>query len=355
MKEHSENKSILFINYEYPPIGAGGGNANQEIARRLVDAGHRVSVMTSRFKGLPNEEERFGVNIIRIPTLRRREDKCSVLEMLIFLLMSLFYCSRVFRKTKPQVVIAFFSIPCGPAALLLNYLYSVPFVVALRGGDVPGFLPEELGHFHRMSNWLTRWIWKRSSALTANSKGLGQLALNFFEHENLEIIPNGVDDRYFHSVQDKPKNEKLQLLAVGRLSPQKKVDRLLDVMSRLKDRNIQLKIAGDGPLAAELKKHSAFLKLDPTSVVFEGWCQKEKLIDLYKEADILVMASDFEGMPNVILEAMASSLAIVATEAPGTEELVKEGENGYLISKNHLESFDDRLLSLLDSAESKIT
>lgn len=344
---------ILFINYEYPPVGAGGGNANANIAKDLVAMGHDVHVMTGRFGDLPHREKKQGVDVIRIPTLRRRADKCTIFEMLVFLLSGLLWGLFWHRRLKPDVVGAFFSIPSGPVALLCRLLYRTPYVVALRGGDVPGFMPTDLWFYHKVTAWLNRLVWRGAFALTVNSRGLGDLANRFERHPNLNVIPNGVDQAFFSSKDSNASTvstKKLKVLAVGRLSSQKRVDRLIESVIRLKKKGIldlELMIAGDGPLRKNLEDLALQGGVLDRQVRFLGWMDREHLIPCYRQADVFSLASDFEGMPNVVLEAMASGLAIVATSAPGTVDLVHHGENGYLVEPGQAKDFDRFFVDLL--------
>src|SRR5437773_11184487 len=72
--------SLLLVNYEYPPIGGGAGTATWQIGRHLAAAGCRVAVLTSRFRGQPAFVEQEGIEIHRVPVLRRRADRCTPLE-----------------------------------------------------------------------------------------------------------------------------------------------------------------------------------------------------------------------------------------------------------------------------------
>lgn len=269
--------------------------------------------------------------------------------MAVFLLVSLFYAPWLHRQIKPDVVIAFFSIPSGPAALLLNLLFATPYIVALRGGDVPGFLPEQLSIYHRASNWLTSWIWRRAAALTANSRGLADLAEKFLPQKRVHVIPNGVEDRFFYRRSEATARDGLTVLTVGRLSEQKKVARQIAIFGRLLQAGvtgIRLNIVGDGPLRSDLERQAVELGVLNRTVFFHGWCDRLRLTDYYRAADVFVLTSDFEGMPNVVLEAMASSLAVVATDAPGTVDLVSPGENGFLVPRDQLQDFERILIDL---------
>lgn len=337
------SRRVLFINYEYPPLGGGGGHATAQIARRLAASGWDVSVMTSRFRGQPAFENRDGVKLHRIPTLRRHLEKSGVFELAVFLLVSLFYVVKLYFKARPDFVIAFFSIPCGPAALLLNFLFGTPYAVALRGADVPGFLPEQLKHFHKATNWLTRLVWRCASVLTANSFGLKELAASFDTFTEILVIPNGVgEDFFFERPARAGQSEDFKLLTVSRLSRQKKIERQIEMLSELKKMgagHIKLDIVGDGPERPRLEALAREKGLFDGSIVFHGWCDREGLARYYREAAVFVLSSDYEGMPNVVLEAMASSLAVVATDAPGTVDLVASGRNGVIVPRHRMEEF----------------
>ena len=81
--------NILIINYEFPPVGGGGGIATYYIARELCRKGYSVSVLTSHFRELSWYEELEDIHVYRVPVLRKRRDYCSVLEMASFILSSL--------------------------------------------------------------------------------------------------------------------------------------------------------------------------------------------------------------------------------------------------------------------------
>ncbi|MEU4238179.1 glycosyltransferase family 4 protein [Actinoplanes sp. NPDC026619] len=139
--------------------------------------------------------------------------------------------------------------------------------------------------------------------------------------ERIFVVPNGVGAAYFMDPRPlrRPDDGPLELLYVGRLSPQKNVTRLLEAMSRVQ-LPIHLTVVGDGEQRAEL--HELAARLGLTNVTFAGARLGAELTRSYADADAFVLPSDKEGMPLVALEAMAAALPIVATAVPGNTELL---------------------------------
>jgi glycosyltransferase involved in cell wall biosynthesis len=332
---------LLIINYEFPPLGGGAGNATACLAREWALAGHSVEILTGGFRGLPAREELDGYTIRRLPTPRAEQGQCSVPEMCAVMAAS---CISAVFGPKPDLVIAFFSIPGGPAAWLLHLLRGVPYIVSLRGGDVPGFDAKNLAALHAITNPLTALIWRNARAVVGNSAGLCQLAQNFMPGLAVPEIPNGVDTaRFFPSAR--PSGTTCELLFVGRLAPQKGVDILLNALARI-PKGWRLRIAGDGPERERLSALAATLGLEGR-VDFLGWTQRDALPELYRSADVFVFPSYDEGMPNVVLEALASGLPIVATRIAGNDQLVAEGENGTLVPPGDPSAFASALMPLI--------
>ncbi|WP_133910585.1 glycosyltransferase family 4 protein [Streptomyces sp. NBC_00582] len=137
--------------------------------------------------------------------------------------------------------------------------------------------------------------------------------------ERLHVVPNGVAASYYMPPRE-PAAGPLRLLYVGRLGVQKNVARLLDAMALVRQ-DVRLRIVGDGELRDRLMAQAAGLGLD--NVEFSGGLLGEDLVKAYADADAFVLPSDKEGMPLVVLEAMAAGLPVVATDVPGTRELVR--------------------------------
>lgn len=318
---------LLIINSEYPPIGGGAGNASAHIAHCLANMGHEVTVVTSRFQNMPHKEQFNNLTIHRIPALRLKQDRSDALEQIIFIISASFSAFNLLRHNKPNATLAFFGVPSGAVALFLKVIYRIPYIISLRGGDVPGFRPYDFRSYHKLLAPFLRLIWKNASAIVANSNGLRDLAIKFDSRFDIPIIPNGVDLKTYRTEN---RNETFpHLLSVGRIVYQKGLDLALRALAGLKDLDWQWHIAGDGPQMDSLKSLAQELGIDD-GITFLGWQSREQLIEQYKWSNLFLFPSRHEGMPNAVLEAMASGLPVIASRIAGNEELVIDGETGIL-------------------------
>ena len=338
---------ILLINSEYPPIGGGAGNASANLARCLVELGHEVTVLTARFGDFPPVEILNGVTIHRIPAMRRRQDRSTAIEQLAFITSASFHSLGLMRRFKPNATLAFFGVPSGAVAWLLKKLFRTPYIVSLRGGDVPGFRPYDFKTFHKMVGPFLRVIWHQADSVIANSNGLRDLALAFDPSIEIPIIPNGVDgNQYRNESRDWAP---ARLFSVGRIVHQKGLDLGLRALAQLKDLDWHWNIAGDGPQLDALKSLTNELELSDR-VTFLGWQSRAELTQWYHRSNLFLFPSRHEGMPNAVLEAMSSGLPVVATRIAGSEELVLDGETGLLVTTESVTELRDSLrIALTDS------
>ncbi|MGE4063830.1 MAG: glycosyltransferase family 4 protein [Rhodospirillaceae bacterium] len=328
-------RRILFINYEYPPIGAGGANATRQIAREMARRGHEPFVLTAAWRNVPEFEVDEGVTVRRVPALRRWPDRSSFLEWTAFMAASLLRAPGCARRWKIDAVIAFFTLPCGPAAALVKRTAGLPYVIALRGGDVPGFDPPSLGRHHALTGGVTHALWRDADAVVANSDGLAGIARRHAPNLEIRAIPQGADvsgitAKPFYGNSDGV-NAEVALLAVGRLAEHKALDVLLTSLAILpKDLKWRLSIVGDGPERSNLAALAAKLGLSHR-VRFNGWAGRADLPDIYRAADVFVLPSREEGMANVLMEAMCAGLPVLATRIAGSSEAVIDGATGLLV------------------------
>jgi glycosyltransferase involved in cell wall biosynthesis len=323
--------NILIINYEYPPIGGGAASASKYMAEELVRQGHFAGVLTSSYKQLKGETIEKGVAVYRCKAIRRQQFQSNISEMISFIFSASFTAGKLIRKWNIDHAVVFFSFPGGPVGLFSDWFYKIPYVVSLRGGDVPGAEPG-LKSVHKLIAPLRKLILKNSTAVVANSVSLMELARKSDERE-YKVIPNGIDTGFYCPGTVKTNSEnRCEFLFVGRMQPQKNLFFLFDCISSLKNKTTKpfvFNIVGDGYQRAELERYAIESGID-SSVKFHGWLEKEELLKMYQNCDCLVNPSLYEGMSNVLLEAMACAMPVIASKVTGNDVLVNHGQNGFL-------------------------
>jgi glycosyltransferase involved in cell wall biosynthesis len=156
------------------------------------------------------------------------------------------------------------------------------------------------------------------------------------------VIPNGVGEEYFFD-ETRTMSTRPSLLFVGRLAVQKNLPLLLEALDGVSDR-FDTVLVGDGDLAPTLRIAAGGRGLQ--NVRFHGRADGEELRRLYRGADVFVLPSEREGMPLVLLEALAMGLPVVATDIPGTRDVVRDGRNGRLAPPGDAVAFRQALLDV---------
>jgi glycosyltransferase involved in cell wall biosynthesis len=229
--------------------------------------------------------------------------------------------------------------------------------LAARMAKVPHVIASERcvdswksGYQLMIDRWLMRW----TDAVAVNSQAVKE----FYAHqgiprEKLHVIPNAVTqaepvaDRAALRKEMGVKEESFVLGFVGRLWPQKRVDDLIwaaDIL-RLAEWPIEVVIVGDGPRRAALERFVENMK-ESDIVRFLG--KRDDARRLIAGFDALVLPSDFEGMPNVVLEAMAAGTPVVASRIPGMDEVIADNETGLLFEPKRQSDLARKVQRLLE-------
>ena len=163
----------------------------------------------------------------------------------------------------------------------------------------------------------------------------------------LFLLSNVVDTGRFRPAPC-PDRQGIRLISVGRLIPSKRFDRFVSLVARLRQKSrLEVKgtVVGAGPLSGSLRAQADTLRLPGSALEFRG--SIPEMAPVYQEADILVLTSEYEGAPNVLLEAMASGLPVVADKVGGVPELVRHGQDGFLVEPNDDEGLGAALARLI--------
>jgi len=337
---------ILMANYEFPPIGGGAGKANLCLLKQYTGRDDLViDVLTSAPKpGFITEKFADNITIYKVGLHKKNLHfwrKGEVIEWL-------FKASRHYRKllnaNDYDLAHAFFAFPT--AYLCLRRAPKLPYIISLRGSDVPGY-NMRLQVDYKLLAPLFRRIWRSAAAVVANSQGLAELAKDFTPELDIGVINNGVDTEIFYPRPAGLPARPVKALTVCRLISRKRIDLLIETVAGAKALgiDIQLNIAGEGNLMAELK--SLAEKVDAGERVnFLGRVPAEQMPQLYRANDIFIMSSAHEGMSNAMLEAMACGLPVITTRCEGVEELI--ADNGIVVERPDPGSMTKAIKALAD-------
>ncbi len=184
--------------------------------------------------------------------------------------------------------------------------------------------------------------------------GRGQLMLSCARSEwpKLIYVPLGIDATEFAPGSQRTASSTPQLLCVGRLAPEKGQGLLLEAIAALnaEGRSAHLRLVGDGPDRAWLENRAAGLGIS-SNVEFAGWVDQAGLMAMYAETDLFVLPSLAEGIPMVLMEAMAMQIPCVAPRITGIPELIEHGVDGMLFAVADEEDLQQTIRHLLQSPE----
>jgi glycosyltransferase involved in cell wall biosynthesis len=337
---------ILILNHEYPPVGGGGGQAAQDIARELSRRGHEIYILTAHFKGLSRDELVDNIHILRYPSLRNRIYRAGFLTMAAYILAAIRAGLKLIRRWHPDIIHAHFAVPAGAAAWVLARLTGIPYVVTAHLGDIPGGVPEKTGRWFRWVFPFTVPIWQGAARIVTVSEFTKSLIQRNYDIEPV-VIPNGISIET-QEPKDLEVHNPPMIIFAGRFMPQKNLVELVETLAEVQDIPWKCTMLGDGPLMDEIRNAIKQNHLDERFFL-PGWVTTAQVLAYFSQSDLLFMPSLSEGLPVVGLQALAKGLAIVASRAGGNVELVEPGYNGFLVDPGDKKAYTDALRTLLSN------
>jgi glycosyltransferase involved in cell wall biosynthesis len=253
------------------------------------------------------------------------------------------------RKRKQYDIIECFGIYYYTvASVVMKYTWKKKVINRLECGG-------ENGDLNRINvlkyRFFVKMTWKKVDKIIAISKEIyTDLIHNGVHKENIVFIPNSVNTDYYSPPISKIWNYPLKILFVGRLSEQKGVDILLCAMNEVIQKGLDsfLTIVGDGPMRQELEQQVKDLEITE-HVKFIG--NTNDVIRYYHDSHILVIPSNWEGLPLVLLEGMGCELPIVASEIGGIREVIQDGINGLLFPMGNAKELASKIIYLMTNSK----
>lgn len=348
---------ILILNYEYPPIGGGGGRATKELAEGFSEEGHDVDVVTSRATGLPRREEKNGVNIHRVQAFRKDLNSASLASLLTYPASAFPTALRLCREKDYGFINTHFAVPTGPLGVAVSKLFSIPNILSIHGGDIYSPTKALSPHRNAFFSQVVQRVIRSSDRVVAQSTDIRSRAQ---EHHNVEDQEIDIVPLPYTSFElpDKQENKKKldeetdYIISVGRLVERKNYSQLIEVISRLED-SIEAIIIGEGPLRGKLERKAKEEGLEKR-ITLVGEVSEAEKFQYLREADLYALSSLHEGFGICLQEAMDMGLPIVATDNGGHTDFVKDRENGYIVPAGDVEKFAKRVEQVLSQDTTKM-
>lgn len=329
-----------------------------KLSSELASRKHSVSVATS-FRSIDKRETVKGITMFEMTPFVTIH---SVPHSLSFPLSKM---HEIIQEHDVEIVHALMDYSTNTAvASIVSKAMGIPFVYNVQGiGTRTGrFIVDALAESYdwTVERFISRNAKKLillSGSLISRTRKLG------IEDDKVVVIPSGVDCTRFDPKKPEVKRKVAQLRNdlsisqdevvvgfVGRLVPAKGLIYLLEAVKHIIDEFPQtvLLIVGDGPQRAELQLKARAMNL---KTVFTGY--KTDTPPYYALMDIFVLPSFFEGLPGVVLEAMAMGKPVIATDVGGTSDLVAEGKNGFLVQARDAEQISAALEKLISDATAR--
>lgn len=343
--------NILVMNYEYPPLGAGGAPVCRDLAVEMLRQGHTVTVVTMGFKGLPLHEEQNGVDVFRVKCMRKHKHSCSPIEQMSFIRSAERFLKTHLKTYQYDICHTHFIFPTGPIALWIKKQYGIPYILTAHGSDVEGHNSRiSMKIIHRLLRPAWKTIVREAYCVTAPSEHLLQLMDHTFHSGQYVPIPNGLEIEKYSS-KGCPKDKRI--LVMGRLQEFKNVQTILRAIARISANrwnNWHVDILGDGPYRAALEQLSRELAIEER-VSFRGWIDNStpEQISYLKKAAVFISASHFENCPMAVLEAIAARCYPLLSDIKGHRQFFQNGADNYFFRADDAQELAGKLERLLSA------
>jgi glycosyltransferase involved in cell wall biosynthesis len=314
------------LNLEFPPIGGGAANANYYILKEFAqNDDFEIDLVTSAENDAPKTIEfSRNIRIYKLNVNKKSRHYWTMSEIMRWTWKAYRFSKALIKRKHYELCHCWFGWPSG----LIGYMFrkNIPYVVALRGSDVPGYNMRLWILDRILFNYTSVLVWRNAKAVVALSDYLRKMAERTYDKKEILVVYNGVDVDEF---TPNTSNSEFTILFVGRLIKRKGLIYLLKAFKGLSDQfgRCTLIIVGDG--------HK--VKISPR-VIFLGAVNHQDIPSVYQNADVLVIPSIEESLGNVTLEGMASGLPIITT-CTGASELI-DG-NGFVVEKRNSKQIEE--------------
>lgn len=339
---------ICMYTSEFPPDIGGISTYVYNLSKRLIERGHKVTVITRGTWKETSFEKVEGIDVYRVKFIPSFPSPFKIHQIFI---------SKLLKSLKSDFDLIHIHGTLVPVEPVFNS--SLPTIFTSHGASKKKLEHMETRTLHFFIVKLFRKglfgieeeIVKKSDIITAVSlSSADDLTTYHPVKKQITIVHNGVDTNFFTPV--KKKTELNSILYTGRLEVFKGLFDLIESAGPVckKYPSARFILIGTGTILESLKKHVSKLNLDD-NFLFTGRLSKSEIIKYYQNSTIFVLPSYREGFPTSLLEAMSCGIPSIATNVEGNFELIKNGDNGLLVPPKSPDKLAESIIYLLDNEE----
>ena len=346
---------ILMVTNTYTPIVGGVEESIRSCSRQLRKLGHEVVIVAPEFAGVPKGEK----DVIRIPAIENfNKTDWSVNLPLTGELI------RFVKRFEPDIVHSHHPFLLGDVAVRLCAQFHKPLVFTYHTmyEMYTHYLPLQNDLIKRFIVELTAGYANLATHVIAPSESVRDLLKDRGVETPVDVVPTGIDTEIFahgngegfrktwHIPSDVP-----VIGHVGRLAPEKNLEFLTEaVLSYIREhRQTKFLVIGKGPSQKDIQQAFEGEGLGK-NLVLTGVLRGQDLMDGYHAMNVFAFASQTETQGLVLTEAMAAGVPLVAVDAPGVREVVKDKKNGRLIKEEDLQHFSEALTWCLEAPQERL-
>ncbi len=338
--------NILLMTNTYKPLVGGLEKSVSSFTKEYREAGHRVIIIAPEFPDMQPEED-----VIRIPAFKHYNGSNFSVQLPIQGTLT-----KALGDFRPHIVHSQHPFLIGDTALRIAAKYNVPLVFTHHSlyEENVHYMPGNIEALKRFMIELSTGYANLADHVFAPSESVMQMLKERGVMTAIDVVPTGIYTEQFSRGAGKAFRKRFNIPAdafvvghVGRLAPEKNLEFVTRAAAQFlkKEPRAHFLIGGTGPSEGSIKEIMAQEGLTDR-LHLAGMLKGKDLVDAYHAMDVFVFASQSETQGLVITEAMAAGIPVVAVDAPGVREVVKDGVNGRLLAHESMEDFVEGLVWL---------
>lgn len=339
-------KTLLMLNYEYPPLWWWAWVCTQYQSELLAKLGYKVIIITTWFEQEKEYEQKENLEIFRLKSLRKFKHKSGMLEKLDWVFETKKFLKTFLPGKKIDLAFWNFTILWWEVGYFLKKNYSIPYIILSHWHDIPWFFKKQMFFYHMITYiWIKKVCYhaEKIVLLTKTMKKNADAFLPKSKEKNI-IIPNGCEINIF-TPNFAQKSKKFTLIFVGRLVEQKDPMTFLKAIKSFKENykvDFQVDILWDGPLKTQMERYVLENHLEK-EIFFHGWVSKSEMLTYYQTANLQVISSLAEAMSIATLESLSTGQYILSTPVSGNVDMIAKGINGDFFDYGNTKELSEKI------------